>query len=132
MREPAFRTNRYCIVFDHHDLPEVSPEVRAFAEGLMQEVAKSNLPPNVYIILLGQGAWSVYPSSLNHQIVDVEAPYIEATDVERYLTALASKTNQTLGQQELQKRKEEILDSLNLKELGGMLTMSDRLRKYFS
>ncbi|MVT11862.1 hypothetical protein [Chitinophaga tropicalis] len=132
VRDPPFSEKRWCLVFDHHDRDEIDPEVRAFVEGLMQEVAKNNLPDNISIILLGQGDWAVFPYNLHHQVIEVSTPYIENTDVERYLNALASKNGRQLTNDELTTRRDEVLDSLNLKELKGMAEMSARLRKFFT
>ena len=130
-RDDSLRQKRWCLVFDHHDRTEVDPEVKAFVEEFMLEIAMRNMPAdNIFIILLGQGDWAIFPANYNFHVLDVPAPPLVPSDVERYLQSLAKKFDQPLDAAELLRRRDEVLEDIQLNELSGITTMCSRLRKY--
>lgn len=132
LTDAPYNTKKYCLIFDHHDRDEVIPDTRKFVETLVEETAKNNYPNNFRIILVGQGSWVKFPRNLHAKVMDVPAPYLVPGDIEKYLKGLAKQNAEDLQDEELEKRKEEVLDKLNLTELDGITTMSERLRKYFN
>lgn len=130
-KDESLKQKRWCLVFDHHDRSEIDPEVRAFVEEFMMEIALSNMPANnFFIILLGQGDWTVFPANYNFQVVEVPTPPLTVSDVERYLQSLAKNLGQVVDPAELTRRKEEVLKDIQLSDLSGVTTMCDRLRRY--
>lgn len=122
----------WCVVFDHHDMDEVSPEVKVFAESLAIEEANNRLD-NGFVVFLGHGTWIDFPPNLLFKLMAVNCPHLEHSDIESYIRALAqSKMEEAVTEAEIQSRKEAVFKNLQTPLTKRCLTeMANRLRMYF-
>lgn len=122
---------RWCIVFDHHDLDEVTPEVKEFAEMFIQSAINQDLE-NIWIIVLGFGPWTILKAEVYTRILAVPTlSRIEKQDVDRFIDELIVLKSETLTTQQVEARKTEIFQSLILPlNLEDMRTLCRRLRNY--
>ena len=126
----VLNAKQWCLVFDHHDLDQVLPDLKGLVETLVRDVINKKLP-NVRVILLGHGDWKTLPADVNADIIEVQTVEIQPTDVERFLTDIAANKQEPLTPVELDTRKLEVLNNLALPlNLDGMRTMCNRLKKY--
>jgi len=126
----VLNAKQWCLVFDHHDLGEVLPDLKGLVEAMVRDVINKKLP-NVRVILLGHGDWKTLPADVNADIIEVQTVGIQPTDVERFLTDVAANKQEPLTPVELDARKSEVLNNLAMPlSLEGMRDMCDRLKKF--
>ncbi len=124
---------RWCIVFDHHDLPETPPERKEFAELMIQDLMEETLP-NIWVVMLGLGSCQYLTPNYIHNIMNVEILRLGLTDIESYINDLhIQKNDRPLDLNSLQREREKVLADINfpLQTVESMDKVSRRLRQYF-
>jgi hypothetical protein len=127
---PANR--RWCIVFDHHDVPETAPSVKEFAELMIKDQLEKTLR-NVWVVMLGLGPCTkISPMDIQNKLVTADLLRLEPSDIETYIHELHLKKNQPLDAAALQAEKQKVLDGIDipLTTLDSMTKVYSRLYTY--
>lgn len=124
---------RWCIVFDHHDVPETAPSAKEFAELMIKDQLEKTLR-NVWVVMLGLGTCTrISPMDIQNKIVIADLLRLEPSDIEAYLNELYVKKNQQpMDPVALQIEKQKVLDGLviPLSTKDSLLAVYTRLYNY--